>query len=115
MILQLASGMARKEAGELHIIHVWHLFGERYVRSSGMTEGAVQEAKALEKIQHKQRLDTLLGRADVTEQLAQNAESLLPVLNAGCMANKSGTRSSSLVLELTVTTIKPANVRPNPN
>ena len=67
LILQLASGMARKEAGELHIIHVWHLFGERYVRSSGMTEEAVQEAKGLEKIQHKQRFDTLLGRADVTD------------------------------------------------
>ena len=67
LILQLASGMARKEAGELHIIHVWHLFGERYVRSSGMTEGAVQEAKALEKKQHKQRFDTLLNRAGVTD------------------------------------------------
>ncbi len=67
LILQLASGMARKEAGELHIIHAWQLFGERYVRSSGMTEEAVQEAKALEKKQHRQRFDTLLGRADVTD------------------------------------------------
>jgi len=67
LILQLASGMARKEAGELHIIHVWRLFGERYVRSSGMTAEAVQEAKALEKKQHKQRFDTLLNRADVTD------------------------------------------------
>ena len=67
LILQLASGMARKEAGELHIIHVWQLFGERYVRSSGMTAVAVQEAKVLEKIQHKQRFDTLLNRAGVTD------------------------------------------------
>ena len=67
LILQLASGMARKEAGELHIIHVWHLFGERYVRSSGMTAVAVQEAKVLEKIQHKQRFDTLLNRAGVAD------------------------------------------------
>ena len=66
-ILQLASSMARKEAGELHIIHVWHLFGERYVRSGGMTEKDVQEAKAQEKLQHKQRFDTLLSRVDVTD------------------------------------------------
>jgi nucleotide-binding universal stress UspA family protein len=67
LILQLASGMARKEGGELHIIHVWQMFGERYVRSSGMTTQAVQEAKALEKKQHKQRFDTLLNRAGVTD------------------------------------------------
>ena len=66
-ILQLASSMARKEAGELHIIHVWHLFGERFVRSGGMTEKDVQEAKAQEKLQHKQRFDTLLSRVDVTD------------------------------------------------
>lgn len=67
LILQLASGMARMEAGELHIIHAWHLFGERYVRSSGMKEESVQEAKMLQKKQHKKRFDTLLGRADVTD------------------------------------------------
>ncbi len=67
LILQLASGIARKEAGELHIIHVWHLFGESYVRNRGMAENDVQEAKAHEKMQHKQRLDTLLGRVDVTD------------------------------------------------
>ena len=59
--------MARKESGELHIIHVWHLFGERYVRSGGMTEKDVQEAKAQEKLEHKQRFDTLLSRVDVTD------------------------------------------------
>jgi nucleotide-binding universal stress UspA family protein len=67
LILQLAGSMARKEAGELHIVHVWHLFGERYVRSGGMTEEDVQETKAKEKMQHKQRFDTLLGRVDVTD------------------------------------------------
>ena len=50
LILQLASGMARKEAGELHIVHVWHLFGERYVCNRGMTEKDVQDAKAHEKM-----------------------------------------------------------------
>mgnify|MGYP001817771951 FL=1 len=67
LILQLASGMARMEAGELHVIHAWYLFGERYVRSSGMKEESVQEAKMLQKKQHKKRFDTLLGRADVTD------------------------------------------------
>jgi nucleotide-binding universal stress UspA family protein len=67
LILQLASGMARKEVGELHIIHAWQLFGERYVRSSGMTTVAIQEAKMLEKKQHKQRFDTLLNRAGVAD------------------------------------------------
>jgi len=67
LILQLASSVARKEAGELHIIHVWQMFGERYVRSSGMTTQAVQEAKRLEKKQHKQRFDTLLNWAGVTD------------------------------------------------
>ena len=67
VILQMASGMARMEAGELHIIHAWQLFGERYVRSSGMTTVSVQEAKMLEKKQHKQRFDTLLNRAGVAD------------------------------------------------
>jgi len=67
LILQLASSMARKESGELHIIHVWHLFGERYVRSGGMTEKDAQEAKAQEKLQHKPCFDALLSRVDVTD------------------------------------------------
>jgi len=66
LILQLARSMACKESGELHIIHVWNLFGERYVRSGGMTEKDVQEAKAQEKLEHKQRFDTLLSRVDVS-------------------------------------------------
>jgi nucleotide-binding universal stress UspA family protein len=67
LILQLAGSLARNEAAELHIINVWHLFGERYVRSHGMTEKDVQEAKAQEKLQHKQRFDTLLSQVDVTD------------------------------------------------
>ena len=67
LILELASGMARKEGGELHIIHVWRLFGERYVRSSGMSGKDVQAAKVHEKMQHKQRFETLLGRVGVTD------------------------------------------------
>ncbi len=67
LILQLASSMARKEAGELHIVHVWHLFGDRYARIRGMTEKDVQVAKAQEKMLHKQRFDDLLSRIDFTD------------------------------------------------
>ena len=67
LILQLAGGIARRDAGELHIVHVWHLFGERYVRNRGMTEKDLQDAKAHEKMQHKERLDTLLARVDVAD------------------------------------------------
>ncbi len=67
LILQLAGSMARREAAELHVVHVWYLFGERYVRSGGMTEEEVQEARAQEKMQRKQRFDTLLSRVDFTD------------------------------------------------
>ncbi len=66
LILQLAGSLARKEAAELHIVYVWHLFGEGYMRSGGMTEKEIQETKAQEKMQYKQRFDTLLGQVDVT-------------------------------------------------
>ena len=67
LILQLAGSMARKEAAELHIVHVWKLFGERYLRNSVMTAKDVQEAKDYEKEQHKQNFETLLKRAGVTD------------------------------------------------
>lgn len=67
LILQLAGSMARKDTAELHIVHVWSLFGERYLHNSGMTEKAFQEAKEYEKEQHKQHFDTLLNRVDVTD------------------------------------------------
>ena len=66
-ILQLAGSMARKDAAELHIVHVWSMFGERYLHYSGMTEKVFQEAKEYEKEQHKQHFDTLLNRVDVTD------------------------------------------------
>jgi nucleotide-binding universal stress UspA family protein len=67
LILQLAGSTARKDAAELHIVHVWSLFGERYLHNSGMTEKEFQEAKEYEKEQHKQNFDTLLNRVDVTD------------------------------------------------
>lgn len=66
LILQLASSMALKEEAELHIVHVWHLFGERYIRDSGMTKQDFEEAKALEEKLHRERLDILLNRDEIT-------------------------------------------------
>ena len=67
LILQLAGSMASKGVGELHVIHVWHLFGERYVRIRGMTEDEIQEARESERLRHREYLNTLLGQVDVTE------------------------------------------------
>jgi len=66
LILQLAGSIARKESAELHIVHVWHVLGESYVRNRGMTEEQIQQARELEKEQHKQRFDDLLGKVDFT-------------------------------------------------
>lgn len=67
LILQLAGSMARKDAAALHIVHVWSLFGERYLHNSGMTEKEIEEAKEYEKEQHKKHFDALLNRADVND------------------------------------------------
>lgn len=67
LILQLAGSMASKEAEELHVIHVWHLFGERYVRIRGMTEDEIQEARERERLLHRKYLNALLEQVDVTE------------------------------------------------
>ncbi len=68
LILQLAGSMASKEAGELHVIHVWHLFGERYVlRIRGMTEEEIQKAREQERLRHRKYLNSLLEQVDVTE------------------------------------------------
>ena len=63
LILQLAGSMAYKEAAELHVVHVWHLFDGHYVRVEG---GEVNEEKVEAKERHKRRLDTLLGRVEFT-------------------------------------------------
>ncbi|NOQ70219.1 MAG: universal stress protein, UspA [Gammaproteobacteria bacterium] len=68
LILQLAGSMANKETGELHVIHVWHLFGERYLlRIRGMTEDEIQKARERERLRHRKYLNTLLEQVDVTE------------------------------------------------
>ena len=67
LILQLAGSMARRDAAELHIINVWHQFSADYARSRGMTEEELEEVKVQEEMLHKQRLDNLLGRADIAD------------------------------------------------
>jgi nucleotide-binding universal stress UspA family protein len=67
LILELAGSMARKQAAELHVVHVWNLFGELYLRNSGMTRKDFQEAKAYEKNKHKQHFDNLLSWAGVSD------------------------------------------------
>jgi nucleotide-binding universal stress UspA family protein len=66
LILQLAANLARKETAELHIVHVWYLFGERYGHSRGLSEDA-QEAREQAKAQHKQSFDALLSQTDITD------------------------------------------------
>lgn len=67
LILQLAGSLASQERGELHIVHVLHLLGEHFLRRDDMTEVEGQEAKEQERMQHKQRFYTLLGRVDVAD------------------------------------------------
>ncbi len=67
LILQLAADMAREGKGELHIVHAWHLHGERYVHILGWTEEEIQKERRKEMLQHKKALDTLLGQVDITD------------------------------------------------
>lgn len=65
-ILQLASSMARGEAAELHVTHMWQLLRESDVGNRSMAKEEIQEAKALEKALHKNRFDTLLSQVDLS-------------------------------------------------
>ena len=67
MILQVAVSMAHNEKAELHIIHVWHLFAERYLSNRGLTINKLKEAKDCQKKYCKQWLDTLLYQANFTK------------------------------------------------
>jgi universal stress protein E len=67
LIVQLAADMAREGKGELHIVHVWHLYGERYVHILGWTEDEIQKEKRKAMVQHKKYFDALLGQVDITD------------------------------------------------
>jgi nucleotide-binding universal stress UspA family protein len=67
LILQLAADMAREEKAELHIVHAWHLYGERYVHILGWTEDEIQKEKRKVMVQHKKYFDALLGQVDITD------------------------------------------------
>jgi len=62
LILQLAASMARKEAGELHIIHVWDRFGGNYDDNLSIRKDEIEQ----DKIQYKNNFDALLYQLDVT-------------------------------------------------
>lgn len=64
LILQLASSMARQEAAELHIVHVWRL--PDYAHSRGSSEEA-RKAREQGMMEYKQRFDALLGQIDSTD------------------------------------------------
>jgi nucleotide-binding universal stress UspA family protein len=67
LILQLAADMAREGKGELHIVHAWHLYGERYVHILGWTEEEIQKEKRKERDRRKKYFDALLGQVDITD------------------------------------------------
>lgn len=67
LIVQLAADMAREGKGELHIVHAWHLYGERYVHILGWTEDEIQKEKRKAMVQHKKYFDALLGQVDITD------------------------------------------------
>ncbi len=67
LIMQLAANMAREEKGELHIVHAWHLYGERYLHILGWTEDEIQKEKRKTLVQHKKYFDALLGQVDIAD------------------------------------------------
>lgn len=65
LILQLASSMARSEAAELYIVHVWSL--SDYDRIKCSTENEVQKAKEHMRTKYKQFFDNLLDELGITD------------------------------------------------
>lgn len=59
-ILELATSMAEIEKADLHVIHVWDVFGESLLlRRGGMTEGDVKAMISAEKEAHRRALEEL--------------------------------------------------------
>jgi len=70
LVMELATSLTRRDGGELHVGHAWHLAGESTLRSSpyvelpgAMVDVMVQDAEA----KHRDQLDVLTGRHDVGE------------------------------------------------
>ena len=66
-ILQIAAGIARRNRGEMHVIHAWHLYGESLVDILGWTEKETRKEKAKEREQHRAQLDSLLAQVDISD------------------------------------------------
>ncbi len=66
LILQLANSMTRREQAELHIVHAWRLFGEKYIRSfMCMSREDLQQAKSKERTMRMQRIQILMSESQV--------------------------------------------------
>jgi len=70
LVMELATSLTRREGGELHVGHAWHLAGESTLRSSPYVElpGAMVDVMVQdEESEHRDRLDALAVRHHVTE------------------------------------------------
>jgi universal stress protein E len=62
LILQLAVSLAESEGGELHVLHVWSLFSEQFLRTAmGTSPEEVDRAVKQVEREHRRRLDALLA------------------------------------------------------
>jgi len=63
-IMDLATSLAEREQGELHIVHAWTMFGESLLRSkrARLNEEQVDAWVLQERQRHESELDRLLGK-----------------------------------------------------
>lgn len=66
-IVELASSMARREGGELHLVHAWELFGEHLLRSRArMSDAEVDRFVRETEDRHREWLDELVDHTGLT-------------------------------------------------
>lgn len=63
-VLELASSLANRESAKLHVVHAWHLVGERMLRRRSSRDSIEQWTKQAEAA-HRNELDRLLEHADL--------------------------------------------------
>jgi len=68
-ILELARSVAKLEKSELHIVHVWNLFGEKALRGPRFGKNEAQIKKLLSETRraHRELTEKLLAKADLDE------------------------------------------------
>ena len=70
-ILELAASMAKLYGGELHVAHVWELYGEEAMRHSAFMHTPASELEALlqdEEASHRAALDELLSASRLDDE-----------------------------------------------